>query len=50
MMTPADWEQAQTKDFSYFGDESSGSVSKGEMQIKTNTRSKNPVIIPETEK
>lgn len=49
-MVPADLEQVKITEFSYFGDESSGSVSPSEVQIKFNTFNKNPGKVPKTEK
>jgi hypothetical protein len=40
-MVPTDLEQDQIREFSYFGDESSGSVSPSEVQIKFNRFNKN---------
>jgi len=49
-MVPADLEENKITEFSYFGDESPGSVSPSEVQIKFNTFNKNLGKVPKTEK
>jgi hypothetical protein len=49
-MVPADLEQDNITEFSYFGDESSASVSPSEVQIKFNTLNKNLCKVPKTKK
>jgi hypothetical protein len=50
ILAPAALEQDKITEISYFGDESSGSVSPSEVQIKFNTFYKNLGQVPKTEK
>ena len=50
IVEPADLEQDKITEFSYLRDESSGSISPSEVQIKFNTFNKNLGKVPKTEK